>query len=490
MHRNKTEKPAEVKLKSIFGIPPGLYLIILYTFIVLATLFIVFFLPGIIRNGSEVSFSTTPYGAAIYCDDIYIGSGEVAKFIPKGTHTFSFKKTGYKSEVIKLNIRGKIIFSWMFPRRESVNTSLKLDSLDTYLFSRAKTLYEWSFITDYSSNYFYPELFTKVAEDLADTDLSADQITRVSEFYKHTAALISSDKMFSDYSIGAEILNKRYGIQFTETSHVELLQNYFAKTDIAKKSSSAILDNNYVTGNQKNGFEYIQLFDTSYVQLSAVNVLSGNPDFMSTSKLTEYPTQVTMDPYAIASKEISVKDYALFLKQNPGWSISNKQNLLNDGLVDEQYLLDVNLLNQTDLPIRNISWYAAKAYCNWVSDVMPSEYSNLYMSLPSTSQWQYAASIFQNTYTTVLSSAKIFTKVPVNFMGNVWEFCSDTYLPTGSALYLNIDNELKSDWTQITVMGGSWANNPSDIALYTIGSIEPYSCSEFIGFRPVLLLKE
>ncbi|NQT60477.1 MAG: SUMF1/EgtB/PvdO family nonheme iron enzyme [Bacteroidetes bacterium] len=489
MSKKKAEKSVKVKLKSILGIPPGLYLLILYAFIALSILFLVCFLPGILNNGSKVSFSTNPDGAAVYCDDIYIGSGEFSEFIPKGIHTFSLKKHGYVSEFVEREIRGRIVFSWIFPRRESVRINMKLDSLDKYLSSKAKTLYEWSYSTDYSSNYFFPEIYTDMAEDLAATNLTASQITRVSEFYKHTAALISSDTMLIDYTIGAEILNKVYKIQFTENSNVELLQSYFSGNDTFTYEPS-LTEINSLNGDQKNNLENIQLNNTEYFPISADNALLGNPAFTSTSKLTEFPSQVSLDSYAVAARELSVNDYALFVEQNPTWAVTNKQKLLDDGFVDEQYLLDMDLLNPDDLPIRNISWYAAKAYCNWVSDSMPIEYSNLYMSLPSTSQWQYAATLFNNTYISTLSSAPVFTKVPVNFMGNVWEFCNDTFLPTGVSLYINIDDELENNWIQKTVMGGSWANSPSDIALYTIGSIEPYSCSEFIGFRPVLLFKE
>lgn len=489
MSKKTAEKPVEVKLKSVFGIPPGLYLLIIYIFIAVSIIFLVFFLPGIIHNGSIVNFSTTPGGAAIYSDDIYIGSGDFSEFISKGMHTFTFKKYGYVTENIERNLGGRIVFSWLFPRRESVSTVMKLKSLNNYLLNKAKTLYEWSYITDYSSNYFYPEIYTELAEDLAETELSTAQVSRVSEFYKHTAALISSDKMLIDYVRGGEILQNAFNIQFIETENMELLKNYFSK-EMDQNLPPSYAENYSSAINSKTNTEYIQLFNINFLWIEENKVLSGNPDFTHTDSLTEFPYLVSLDTYAISTREISVNDFAVFVEQNPDWSVRNKQNLIDEGLVDAQYLLDVDLLNPDDLPIRNISWYAAKAYCSWFSDFLPSKYSNLYMSLPTTSEWQYAASLFNNSYTSTFSSAPVFSKVPVNFLGNVWEFCNDTYVPTGSALYEAIDNELEAGWTQKTVMGGSWANNPSDISLYTIGSIEPYSCSEFIGFRPVLLFKE
>ena len=227
-----------------------------------------------------------------------------------------------------------------------------------------------------------------------------------------------------------------------------------------------------------------------YVKLSGDRIIVGKPDFSNTSKLTEYPSIVDLNQFYIAAREISVKDYWLFVENNPNWSIDNKTNLLADGLVDDQYLLGVDLSNFNDMPIRNISWYAAKAFCEWQTAYMSLESSDLYISLPTTSQWQYAASIFAHTYSSTFVSAPVFTKLPVNLMGNVWEFSDDIFIPTGSSLFDNIDSELESSWIQRVVKGGSWANSASNISIYTIGSIEPYSCSEFIGFRTVLLNTE
>jgi Sulfatase-modifying factor enzyme 1 len=489
MSKKKAEKPVEIKFKSLLGIPPGLYLLILYVFAAVSILFLIFFLPGIINYGSQVSFSTTPDGAATYYDDVYIGSGEFSEFIPKGNHTISFKKFGYRTVNIERNIGGRLLFSWMFPRRIAVTSSMKLDSLDDYLYNKAKTLYEWSYVTDYSSNYFYPEVFTALATDLSTTELTASQIIRVAEFYKHTSALISSEEMLTDYLHGSEILSSAYVKEFTEKLHVEFLQSYYSGKDILSSESDQI-QIDIQQDNINNDFHTFSIFNTSFITLSSNEVLIGDPEFSKESKLTEYPSLIEVDQFSIAIKEVSVRDFARFVENNSSWAITNKQNLIQNGLVDDQYLLDIDLQYPDEMPIRNISWFAADAYCDWVSASIDNEDENVYMTLPTNAQWQYAASAFSGTYTSTLSSAPVFINIPVNLMGNVWEFSSDIFIPTGSSLYESIDTELKDEWTQRVVLGGSWANSPSDISYYSIGSIEPYSCSEFIGFRPVLLQKD
>ena len=489
MSKKKDEKPANVKLKSIFGIPPGLYLLVIFIFIVLLIVFLTLFLPGIIKSGSQVSFTSTPDGAAVYCNDIYIGSGQFSTFIPKGSHTFRLEKPGFITETVSMDINGRIALSWIFPRRESILINLTLDSLENYLSWRAESLYSWSFITDYNTSYFYPEIYSELAEDLASSSLSSGQITRVMEFYNHVGALISSDKMLDDYIYGNSVLTAAYDKQFALNSHIDLLQGYFSETgDLPALPDSNSTDP--VTRENYDTSENINVLDIEYIKLVGGRIIVGNPDFSYNSSLTEYPSVFALNQFYIAAREISVKDYSLFVEHVPAWSIDNKTNLLEKKLVDNQYLLGVDLLDPDDMPIRNISWYAAKAFCEWQTSFMSLESSDLYISLPTESQWQHAASLFAQAYSSTFAAAPVFTKLPVNFMGNVWEFSNDIFIPTGSALFDTIDSELESSWIQRVVKGGSWSNSSSDISLYTVGSIEPYSCSEFIGFRTVLLYKE
>jgi len=111
-------------------------------------------------------------------------------------------------------------------------------------------------------------------------------------------------------------------------------------------------------------------------------------------------------------------------------------------------------------------------------------------TLPTGAQWEYAAAASDTAFTTSLSVAPAFAVKPVHLLGNVWEYTSETYLPTGKALFYNIDSGLRGVSTEKVVRGGSWANKVSPDMLYSYGSAAPYSCSEFIGFRPVLVYKE
>ncbi len=508
MNKKHEEKPDNVKLKPVSGLAPGLYLTIIYAAISVILLFLVLLLPGIVKNGSKVTFITsvsesstaggTGTGAAVYQDSFYLGSGNFTSFLKKGTYTLRFEKPGYVSEEEKISIGGRLMFSLFFPKNITVEKQLKLASLDEYLSLRIKDLYAWSFITEYSQNYFYPDHFSALAQDIAAAGLDVDQIERIQRFYQHTAALISSDEMFRDYQTGAEILNEAYSLSnkavFTNPAHLGLLNSYYGGQieenqetlhDLPERATphSDIFDAD--TG--------IQLLGVNFTAVAGGAFTTGRTGTELPEKLDEYPAFHDIEEFFISVREVSERDFAVFIRENSYWNRTNIDILVEKNLVDDFYLKGIDLDNPKDFPVRNISWYAAEAYCSWLTEKIASDnpkYQSLKASLPTAAQWEYAAAASDTAFTSALSVAPAFTKKPVNLIGNVWEFTSDTYLPTGNALFLDIDAELSGVETEKVVRGGSWANKVSSDLLYSSGSAAPYSCSEFIGFRPVLIYKE
>jgi gamma-glutamyl hercynylcysteine S-oxide synthase len=508
MNKKREEKPDIVKLKPVSGIAPGLYLTIIYSIIAVIILFLVLLLPGIVKNGSKVTFITavpessavSPLGtgAAVYQDSTYLGSGNFTVFLKKGTYTFRFEKPGYISEEMNISIGGRIMFSLFFPKKATVEKKMKLASLDEYLSLRIKDLYAWSFITEYSQSYFYPEHFSALAQDIAAADLDGDQLERVERFYQHTAALISSDAMFRDYQKGAEVLNAAYSSSnktvFTNPEHLGLLNSYYGSR--ISDSQEILTDMPERISPNSDIFDAavsLKLLGVNYASVAGGAYTAGRTGTELPGKLDEYPVYHEVEDFFISVREVSERDFAYFINENPYWSSTNSDVLIESNLVDDFYLNGIDLDNPKDFPVRNISWHAAAAYCSWLTEKIAAEnsdYQSLMATLPTGAQWEYAAAASDAAFTTALSVAPAFALKPVHLLGNVWEYTSETYLPTGKALFHNIDSELRDVDTEKVVRGGSWANEALPDILYSYGSAAPYSCSEFIGFRPVLVYKE
>ena len=66
-----------VRLRPIAGLAPGTYLTLLYGAALLALLFLVAVYPGLRFNGSLITFSSSPPGAAVYLDGRFAGTTPV-----------------------------------------------------------------------------------------------------------------------------------------------------------------------------------------------------------------------------------------------------------------------------------------------------------------------------------------------------------------------------------------------------------------------------
>ena len=182
--------------------------------------------------------------------------------------------------------------------------------------------------------------------------------------------------------------------------------------------------------------------------------------------------------FSISSRPVSEYDYALFVSENPEWALSNKENLISEGLVDENYLSGVSLsIGYVSIrPIRNISYYAAQAYIDWLSRRDGVNYR-----LPNEAEWSYAAySVQDKNYVTSLNWADADSSRPQMMMGGVWEFTSSEYVPLSRILGYDCYS-LEND--DIIIKGGSYLNSPEEINADTVGLISKSTCSDYVGFR-------
>src|SRR5690554_4330005 len=76
-----------VRLKPFLGMQPGVYLTILYALILLTVVFLVAILPGIIKSGKRVTFTSAVAPSYVTVDGRYMGSTPVTAFLEPGQYT-------------------------------------------------------------------------------------------------------------------------------------------------------------------------------------------------------------------------------------------------------------------------------------------------------------------------------------------------------------------------------------------------------------------
>jgi formylglycine-generating enzyme required for sulfatase activity len=221
--------------------------------------------------------------------------------------------------------------------------------------------------------------------------------------------------------------------------------------------------------------------------------------------------------FLAAETEVSNRLYARFLADTPEWRKQNAAALAQQGLADDAYLsgwTDQGYASGEDeLPVTGVSYFAAQAFCRWLSARLPPSLAGYEARLPNEAEWEWAArgGLVGSPYplgpkplTAVFFEPGIAGPRPIgssapngyglrDMSGNVWEWCSDWYSPV-AYLFSSLDPARNSAdrsaeifyGAEKVVRGGSWANEKELVKLHTRASQPPSWCTPYLGFRVVL----
>ena len=152
------------------------------------------------------------------------------------------------------------------------------------------------------------------------------------------------------------------------------------------------------------------------------------------------------------------------------------------------------------LPVINVSWHDAKAYCSWLSKKTGKK-----IRLPYETEWEYACragttglyyddnidDIAWHNGNSNNQTHPVMKKKPNAFglydmLGNVWEWCEDWYDP----LIYTKSNRKKTKGPKKgscrVVRGGSWINKPEVCTAHRRRGCDPVKSGSGLGFRLVL----
>jgi len=233
----------------------------------------------------------------------------------------------------------------------------------------------------------------------------------------------------------------------------------------------------------------MRLIDT--VSIPAGVFMMGDDD----GKGDEKPRhQVKLDRFNMSKTEITNKQYLAFLTDSgyprpkePGYA--------------KNYLLEY-----PNLPVVNVSYDDAVAFCTWATEKYKVE-----VRLPTEAEWEYAAVAGENGVPFPFgpldprASARIKTIAPLgvrtaewdafppnryglyNMTGNVWEWVSDFYAKDYYQTSPIRNPRGPSNGTKRSVRGGSWATDDSTLRVTLRASRNPGDRSDQVGFRVVVI---
>ncbi|MFP4563202.1 MAG: SUMF1/EgtB/PvdO family nonheme iron enzyme [Spirochaetia bacterium] len=500
-----------VKLKPLFGIKPGTYLTVLYSVIILLIVFLLLFLPGIRKYGSVVTFYTVPGGADVYIDGHYVGGSPVTTFVSAGEHEITLVKGFYRSRSFTARITGRLFGSILFPKRTIVARGLVLEDPWGYAAAGYADFSSWSLIHSPHIRYQLPPILSTAVEDIfASRSEDAAEVSR--SLLEASMGFSANETTLSDLVQAASLIETEGRSLLPQT--VPGLLGEIARFQSRHPGFALWLEAQLgeSKSRQITGTEWFNAFPGGFGAESTEE--GGGDRFVSlaglpfvfvpggsrmTSPFEDRPENKVLHSYRsmyVMTREVTYRDFSRFLDDVPRWRPENRDALVEEGLVTEDYLAGWEESRDTDLPVRFVSYYAAVAFCDWLGSVLPSGFSGFRATLPNEYQWEAAASASDMT-DPVLHEPGIegpfSARDPAvlgDFYGNLWEWCGNDFKRNDGISFDSTGRYIPSpdgfSSAEKAVRGGSWASIPELVTVTSRGSQPAEWCTPFLGFRVIL----
>ncbi|MDR3341275.1 MAG: SUMF1/EgtB/PvdO family nonheme iron enzyme [Treponema sp.] len=485
----------QVRLKPLLGIRPGVYLGILYALILVGVLFVALCYPGLANPGSVVAVQSEPAGAAVRVDDVYMGVTPGEIFIPQGDHQLTMILSGFNPYQTNLRIRGRLFGSAFFPARQQITGTLEAPDPVAAFALEAADYAAWSFTGEPTATYQIPLSLSEGAYRSGPGAADAQTYTAMDAMLKGAARFASTRGALRDLLRAKGIIDNG-GLSpspVTLLRSAEDILDYLSTTPGSSAWLAEVLPPAVVSRITGSAWYTKQITVASVLAAKSPAITPSWGARLSLGSLmfreisggtlvqgNSFPHHITLEAFYMAETEVSYAAWEAFLEANPAWRVEHTETLTAQGLVNGEYLASPDSALADGNTVSGISWYAARAYCQWLTGLLPAALGSWEVRLPAEAEWEYAAKAAGGSGD---SGATI-----TDMLGGCWEWCDDPYapfnfLPTGTETIRAIGSPER------VVRGGCWVNPPGSVNAETRASLPPATCSAFVSFRPVIALK-
>jgi len=502
----------KVKLKSVLGVSPRTYVPAIYILIVFVLVFFILINPALRNPGAQLVFKGAPEAAAVFIDGAYQGNSLDGVHARPGKHQLQIQKTGFSAQTLDVAVPNRIFATILFPPKVRVAYELKPDSASAILDPAFSSFAAWSLTGRPSAIYQIPMSLSESARDLSAFSPSerADLASPVMAASLSTAENSSSlrDAIYTTATLGAPGASPLGYIAFARSAAALLARSSnfsVALSEIVSEkefpgmkdaAASASRQAASLSPSHSPRAGSISAGPLSFIMFAPGSVNS----VITTPGGTQVPYAASTPAFGLSSTEVTRAEFNRFLAQNPSWKPENRADLIAKGLADASYLATYDAAKSDSVPITGVSWFAASAYCDWLSAQAPAGYK---VVLPTEAMWNAASAADAKNPVSfaVFSDRSSSGPLPVgssgrdslgfaDLYGNVWEWTSDGFRPypwilDSSATFAELTSAIASK----TVLGGSWANKPDAISAGIRGPVPAIHASEFLGFRPAIVQK-
>jgi len=495
------ESGDQVRLKPVFGVRPGVYLAWIYAAVLLAILFFVLVFPGMRRLGSVVVFSSEPSGAAIRVDGVYAGTSPARFFVPAGSRSVEVVLPGFEPAFSQHVIPRRVFGSWIFPRRYALSVTLFTDDPIGVLAMSAAEYAQWSFGGEATAAWQVPRTLSEgvyrigavaageeaaeiiaASARFADTRVGLRELVRaktladgggnspspaaLARSVADILAFLDANPAGAQWLAGTLPANAAEAVTSSEwyrRRHAEI-GRMVAGQSLAPNPAGVVPQDVGLPVGQ------IRVGGLLFMGLGGGTLVQGEP----------FPHEVPVEPFLVSTEQVPPSVFADFVEANPRWSRANLETLEREGLVTGDYLADFGLLapgwGWTGTGIYAVSWFAARAFCEWLTGLLPDFLSGWEVRLPTEAQWEFAA-----------KSARLWDNFNGVFVpnGGSWEWTDDPFSP----LPFFPAPERAVDSPERSVRGGSWLSDAGVTGVETRAFLPPATSSPFVSFRPIIARK-
>ncbi|RLW68435.1 MAG: hypothetical protein B6D68_03625, partial [spirochete symbiont of Stewartia floridana] len=522
------------KLKPVLGIPPRIYVPVIWLLIGMTLVFLLLILPGIRRNGTWLTVYSDPPDASIIADGQRLGHSCKPVFVPKGVQEIRLRRPGFSDKVLRTDIGGRILASRIFPRRDEMTVTLDAEPSHPPIHEGIKEFAAWSAARPDRERYAIPPILTRLARDLTaahspliEANAMAKAILPMARDARHLADINRALYLLSFPESAVNPLNlaaylgkaANFLDEYSNLSGLLAIAGEDAPDEISPRSSAGLETAEYTGSGEalrqlyerirnEGEFPRTAYSGIAFVTIPALNAVIGDVEIVDLGnyrpRFGALPVKVVLGSYMISLQEISNDQFAAFIAENPYWSVKNGPALIERGLADDGYLRkwkdDVPTKGEGFLPVTDVSWHAANAYTEWLSmKVFPA--GNGQVRLPREDEWEVAARLNNDALSEgenrdVLLASKYSVRGEIGLAGmagNVREWCYNPFrynentfrVPSGRPSYLEIDSELASE--DRTVRGGAYIDKDLPYPAAARGSLKANQTSPVLGFRIVVI---
>ncbi|MDR2159810.1 MAG: SUMF1/EgtB/PvdO family nonheme iron enzyme [Treponema sp.] len=488
--RQETEHEDRVHLKPLFGVKPGHYLAILYGLVILLVFFFVFLYPGLSRPGSVARVRSEPSGAAFHLDGVYMGTTPCEVFVPRGRHVVQLSLPRFTALQREEEFRGRLFASLFFPLSHPVEGALRPDDPAAAFAFAAADYAAWTFAGEPTASWQIPQSLSEGAyrtgpwlEPAGDREtaagegvdtggggLDADGILRASARFAVTRAALR-DLMRAKFLADNGGLSPSPVTLYRSAAGMLL---YLSENPGFAETLAGILPEDAATAFTGSGW-YRKQAASPAADSGGPGAGREDPPASTLPAGGEIPAALRIGSlnfirssgkggrsFLIGETAVSKEAFEQFLQARPQWGRDRLPVLIDEGLVNGDYLSPSG-----DGPVTAVSWHAAAAFCAWLGESLPPSMDSWELRLPTEAEWEDAEGMAEFHEMT----------------GDVWEWCADPFVPLPFLPAPARAIEAVGS-PQRPVRGGAWVNTGTAAAR---GSLPPELCSSFVSFRPVIV---